>query len=269
MRVNYFVDESGDDTIFSKKGRVIIGQNGNSRFFIMGLLQVNDPDSLSAEMTGLRTELVNDPYFKNVPSMRPESRKTALAFHAKDDLPEARREVYKLLKARSDLKFYAMIGDKTSTLQYVAQMQARDTGFHYHKNDMYDYLVRRLFRDRLTKADEYSIIFAERGNKKRTAVLKAQVDIAQQRHLEKFGGNHCPPCDVDSGKPKDYAGLQAVDYFLWGLQRLYERKEERYILNVWEHCKLIIDMDDRRRKPYGEYYHKSRPLTFDALKERF
>ena len=40
--------------------------------------------------------------------MRPERNKTALMFHAQDDVPEVRREVFKVL-AQHDVKFYAVV----------------------------------------------------------------------------------------------------------------------------------------------------------------
>ncbi len=74
-------------------------------------LDITEPEKLARDLNALRTELLADPYFKNVPSMQPERRKTALAFHAKDDLAEVRREVYKLLQ-QLDLRFYAVIRNK-------------------------------------------------------------------------------------------------------------------------------------------------------------
>ena len=44
---HYFVDEGGDSTLFSKTGRVLVGTEGCSRFFILGLLDVQDPVTLS------------------------------------------------------------------------------------------------------------------------------------------------------------------------------------------------------------------------------
>ena len=93
---NYFVDEAGDANLFGAKGEVIVGRPGCSHFFILGVLDVADPAALFAQMTALRTSLLADPYFKGVPSMRPEHGKTAVAFHATDDLPEVRREVITL-----------------------------------------------------------------------------------------------------------------------------------------------------------------------------
>ncbi len=104
---HYFVDEAGDGTLFNKRGRIIVGTEGCSRFFILGLLDVLGPESLAREMEELRARLLADPYFKGVPSMQPEAKKTALAFHAKDDVPEVRREV-----------FYLTVAPQTAFLRY-------------------------------------------------------------------------------------------------------------------------------------------------------
>ena len=91
---NYFVDEGGDSTLFSKTGKVLVGTEGCSRFFILGLLDVPNPVVLKDRFDVLQARLINDSYFKSVPSMQPNERKTAIAFHAKDDLPEVRRDVF-------------------------------------------------------------------------------------------------------------------------------------------------------------------------------
>ena len=71
---NYFVDEAGDATIFDGKGRVLIGEQGCSRYFILGVLDILDPALLQQEMEELRRTLLADPYFKGVPSMQPGAR---------------------------------------------------------------------------------------------------------------------------------------------------------------------------------------------------
>ncbi len=94
---HYFVDEAGDATLFDRHGRIIVGTEGCSRYFILGLLNNPQPDRLGRDLEELRASLLSDPYFAKVPSMQPEAKKTALAFHAKDDVPEVRREVFHLL----------------------------------------------------------------------------------------------------------------------------------------------------------------------------
>ena len=60
--------------------------------------------------------------------------------------------------------------------------------------------------------------------------------------------------------------IPRVDYFLWALQRAYERGEPRYIEYVWQRVSLVHDIDDTREKPYGEYYSKIRPMDIEAIK---
>lgn len=63
-----FVDEAGDPNIFNRKGLDIIGKEGCSRFFSLGLLEVGDADSLTRDLESLRLSFTNDPYFKGIPS---------------------------------------------------------------------------------------------------------------------------------------------------------------------------------------------------------
>jgi len=52
--------------------------------------------------------------------------------------------------------------------------------------------------------------------------------------------------NIRAGTPRDFAGLQAVDYFLWALQRLYEKDEDRYWETIRSRVKLVYDRDDIR-----------------------
>jgi len=109
----YFVDEAGDPKLFGRRDEVVVGNDGVSKYFMLGKLDVADPAALHEDLEALRVELLTDPYFKDVPSLQPERRKTALAFHAKNDLPEVRRAVYKvLLKPAHELEFSVVIRDK-------------------------------------------------------------------------------------------------------------------------------------------------------------
>jgi len=73
--------------------------------------------------------------------------------------------------------------------------------------------------------------------------------------------------------------LQAVDYFTWALQRLYEKKEDRYLSYLQDSIHLVIDIDDKRRHlvididdkrstKYGVYYSQKKPLNKVALEWR-
>jgi hypothetical protein len=59
------------------------------------------------------------------------------------------------------------------------------------------------------------------------------------------------------------AGLQAVDYFLWALQRHYERDESRYLELVWNQVVEIEDLDRIEGGRKGVVHNKKRPLITD------
>lgn len=80
-----------------------------------------------------------------MPTFQPEQKKTALAFHAKDDLPEIRREVFKILP---------QLGGKVQVIIRTKAIPAREAQALYryrrrklNDNDVYDDLVMRLFRN--------------------------------------------------------------------------------------------------------------------------
>ena len=262
----YFVDEGGDSTLFARKGRVLIGTEGCSRFFILGVLDVLDPASLQDNMDKLRAELVNDPYFQNIPSISPEAKKTAISFHAKDDIPEVRKEVFSLLHNTEGLRYFAVVADKWNVLEYVRHQNERKRDYRYHPNELYDYLARRLFKNLLHKDAGYEITFSKRGKSDRTAALHHALETARKRFSQQNNSiNNNAPIKVSSSTPQIQAGLQAVDYFTWALQRLYERGEDRYLTYLWSAVHLVQDIDDKRKARYGVYYTHKKPLNAAAL----
>jgi len=147
---NYFVDEAGDSVLFNRKGHVIVATEGCSRFFILGMVDIPDPGTLGRDLDNLRKQLLADPYFKGVPSMQPKARKTAFAFHAKDDLPEVRREVFSLLR-NYKLHFSAVVRDKHKVSEYVRQRNEQDRTYRYNPNELYDDLVSIFSRTAYTR----------------------------------------------------------------------------------------------------------------------
>jgi hypothetical protein len=260
-----FVDEAGDPVLFSGTGQVLIGTDGCSRFFALGVLDVPEPAKLAAELTQLRQRLIADPFFANVPSMDPEQRKTALAFHAKDDLPEVRREVFQLL-LRHDIRFSAIVRDKVAILSYVRGRNQTSPRYRYNPNELYDYMVRRLFKERLHKHSKYHIYFARRGNSDRTAALTKALIAARAKFTQTTGITSDSEISVIPSSPLQEGSLQATDYFLWALQRAFERGEDRYLHYLWEKCSLVVDANDTRNAKYGEFYTRKKPLTSAALK---
>jgi hypothetical protein len=264
-----FVDEAGDTTLFGRHGKVLVGTDQTSRFFMVGRLEVGDMPALEADLAALRAELLADPLVNTVPSMQPAAGKTALFFHAKDDVQEVRIAVFKLLR-RHELKFSAVVKDKLVLLEDVERRNAADPSYRYKADghELYDDLSARLF-DRFGQfGSSREVTFAVRGNKPRTAVLKAVLDEIDGGFHADFGFAPHGHTSVHSGFPSKSAGLQACDYLLWALQRFYERGEERYLSAMWPHFTRVLDLDvplatrkKRGSKVEAVEFNEKHPLT--------
>lgn len=263
---HYFVDEAGDGTLFNKKKQVVVAREGCSSHFILGVLEATDPQSLHDALEALRGDLRADPYLAKVPSMQPERRKTALAFHAKDDCAEVRREVYRLLM-QQDVRFFAVVRDKRVIAEKVLAHNQTTPTYRYHPNQLYDRCVSRLFKERLHKQDSYVIQFSRRGNRTRTEALQTAIEQSRNNLRASWGIEATAPIEIIPALPYQAGGLQAVDYFLWALQRVYERGEDRYWEYVATKVSLVHDVDDTRVNGYGVYYTKKNPLKADGLKK--
>jgi len=272
VRVHCFVDEAGDPVLFGWRGKVLVGTPGCSSFFVLGKLEVNAPERLGQELEALRAQLLADPYFRNVPSMQPAEKKTALAFHANNDLPEVRREVFHLLLAH-DLRFQAVIRDKAALLAFVRQENERNPAYRYSKDEQYDLLVAKLFKSGFYKGDEFHITFAKRGRQNRTQALRVALEQARRAFERDSGTQARAKVEILEALPPGNPGLQAVDYFLWAVQRFYElgwntEEGDRFLHLIWPKVAAIHDLDDLRNSPLGETYWPDRPLTVEALKSR-
>ena len=260
--LHFFVDEAGDLTLFDAKGRILVGQEGCSKAFIVGKLDVDDPVALHSALEQLRSDLMADPYFKRVPSMQVERGKTARAFHAKDDVAEVRREVFKVLMG-CDVRFYGVVRHKSALLDYVRQRNEREAEYRYRGDELYDTLVEELFRRYHPLADRLEICFAKRGNKSRTQAFRLAIEKAEARFEREYGVRRSVEVAIVASTPPERAGLQAVDYYLWALQRHYERDESRYVELIWDKVVEIEDMDLIEGSRKGVVYNKKRPLIVD------
>ena len=260
---SYFVDEAGCFTLFNKRGTQVVGKPGVSRCLMVGAAFLPDPELASQKLESLREELLTDPYFRGVPSLDPTRRKTAICFHAKDDLPEVRREVFRLLPALTP-KVQVAIRRKSNLAQIARYLGQK--GEKLDANQVYDQMVSRLLRNSLHKPAEVHLTFARRGKSSRQAALRQAVERGRANFRKKWGVASNTPVRIHSAYPSESAGLQVIDYYLWALQRMYERGEDRYFAAVADQFRLIMDLDDTRHRPYGEWYSDSNPLSLDKIK---
>jgi hypothetical protein len=263
---HYFVDEAGDGTLFDRRGRVIAGQPGCSSHFILGVLNVSDPAGLSARISDLHRQVLADPFYQGVESLKPERGKTASLFHAKDDIPEVREHVFRLI-AGEEVQFFAVVRDKRGVAVDVRNKNKQSSAYRYHPNRLYDEMVTRLFKNLLHKDAGYQVCFARRGSKDRTDALKRALERARENFRRKWNITGAAPIEVTACHSADHPCLQAADYFLWALQRVYTKQEDRYLRFLWPRVRLVQDVDDRRTSPVGVYYREQNMLTAETIKK--
>ena len=260
VQVNYFIDEAGTPTLFARRGKkIIVGQEGCSTFFMLGKIRVANPPLLRTELTALRSELLADPYFRDIPSMQPSEGKTAFLFHAKDDRPEVRREVFKLL-LRHDIKFYAVVRNKSDLANFVLQQNVADPEYRFNENDLYHTLTRELFGRLRQTADELNLVFASRGNSTRNQALRQALSQADLDFQNKFGFARQHIITVQAKGSREDPCLQACDYFMWALQRHFEQNETGFIEMLWSKVGEIVDLDKEHGRRRGITYGPRRPL---------
>ncbi|MEX1248654.1 MAG: DUF3800 domain-containing protein [Anaerolineales bacterium] len=267
---HYFVDEAGQDHIFDKRGNVAIGRDNNSRFFMIGFLYSDSPNQFSRELVELRHRLRTDKYLQHTESMRIDDprKRTWYKFHAVDDCFEVKYEVYKFLANYPNLRFLAIVRDKFAVLRELERKQQQNPKYRYTRNDLYDENLQWLLRDHLGKSRLYKVHLARRGVA-RTAQLADLLGKAQGLYNERWKKTTKSNIEVIPLHSHEHAGLQAADYFLWGLQRLYEYLDYRYVDYLYHHYRLVIDVDDKRKKRIGRWYNKKDKISPETLEGRF
>ena len=260
---HFFVDEAGDLTFFGKGGRIIVGEQGVSNVFMVGVAEIPDPRFVDALLSELRAELLADPYFKGVPSMQLKAGKTARAFHGSKDSAEVRRDVITRL-SQTKAKVFVAIRRKHKLLEELRQPPTVDQK-QLTLRKVYDDLVSRLFRNLLHKADRNEIVFAKHVTWTRREALALAIKKAKANFERKTGLPSDRPTGIRAADPHEFGGLQVVDYYLWALQRMYERGEDRFFESLRPAYRLIMDLDDTTSKPYGEWYTSDNPLTLEKM----
>lgn len=270
-----FIDEAGDPTLFSGKGQPLVGSPGCSRYFILGKLEVEDPLVLSQALTALRQEMITDPYFAGVPSFDPTRQKTAIQFHAKNDLPEVRYQVLKQLAQYGPaLRFHAVVADKQALLQREMAQRQQDPRYRYNPDSIYDHLMQSLFAKFHRLADRYELYIAKRGKKDRNQAITKAIQAAEREFEQKFGLSRGgdDAWNIIISDPKQTVCLQAADYFLWAVQRFYEVRvhaetgeevrEDRFLNMLWPQIVEIHDLDFGPQR--GTFFTNQNPLTVAA-----
>lgn len=246
----YFVDESGDPVFYDAKGQLILGKESVSPLLIIGFIRTTNPVLIRNQLEGLRAEIVKDPYLSGIPSIT----KTAESFHAKDDCPEVREKVFKLI---ANLNFSAEVYvERKIENIFVKRHNRRELAF-------YDDIVSKLFENKLHVASENKIYYAVRGNRLRQEPLEKAIMQAKSKFETKKNTKTETSITVQAQTPNGEPCLQVIDYVNWAIQRAYLRKEVRFLSVIESKLKYLVDIYDTDKYPNNFY---SRGNKFDINK---
>lgn len=251
----YFVDEAGDPTFYTSGKKLIVGTEGCSRTFSVGLLRTYDPQQIRSKLADVRLEVMNDRYLQDIPSIQ----KSLRAFHAKDDSPEVRKLVFSALD-KMDFSLQVVVARKLEWLFRTKHNGSQDA--------FYDDLVTHMFERQMHLSKQNNIVFSRRGSKPRQHALRAAVELSVQRFREKHPEATATEVTVETNQPAQETVLQAVDYGLWAVQRAFERGEMRYfeflrpkIEVVWD----IFDFDRIKQRGSVFYDRKRNPFNLNIV----
>jgi len=217
---------------------------------LLGFIKTEHPGILRNAVLNLQKEIIADAYYKNIPSIK----KTAIAFHAKNDTPEIREKFYKLI-VTLDFKAEFIVARKKESI-FRKRHKGKESLF-------YDDLIVKLFENKLHLAEESNIYFAVRGNRTRQAPLEEAIETAKLNFESKWETSIDGKINIMPQSPVGEPCLQIADYMNWAVQRAFVKGEDRYLTFVEDKITYLCDVYDMDKYPKNFY---SRSNKFDITK---
>lgn len=249
-----FLDEAGDTTFYGKGKLPVLGKEGVSLSFTLGMTRFREPlPELRERIIKLQKEIEVNPLFKSMESVKKRTQKGGFYFHAKDD--------------SNDLKkvFFDFILSLDCTFQAVVARKSVDRFKRTHNDnemEFYADLLSHLVKD---KFDYPKLILnvAERQNSTSNKNLERAIQIASERHKKK---NPEKEIALNIGysvhKFQDEPLLCVADYLCWVVQRVFERGEVRFYEYLMPKISLVLDLyDTASYANWKNYYNPKNPLT--------
>ncbi len=250
-----FLDEAGDTTFFGKGHECIIGTEGVSKSFIIGMVKFKQPlVELRKQMMEMQKEVELDPYYRGVPSIIKKVQSGGFFFHAKDDLPEVRKIFFEYIK-KLDCSYEAVVARKIPEI-FIRKHNGKEAEF-------YADLLSHLLKNKFKLGKRLILNLAERGNSTRHTTLIAALDKATRRFNSKNPDKKIETAIVfNIQNPRTEPLLNIADYFCWAIQRVFERGEMRFYEFLLERISLVVDLYDVSNwKGSKNYYTRKNPLT--------
>lgn len=245
VKMHYFFDEAGDPQILGRRGKNLLEEGKVSKVFIVGYIEVQNTKEFRKGLLNLQSEIVNDDYLKDIPSI---SKSTKRQFHACMDCSEVREKVFKFLKTQ-DFKFYCIVARKNVELFRKK--------FDLKESRIYKYLVTKLLENRLHLYKEIDCCFSTMGNVVREDNMEEAIKDVIEIFKKKWKCENTNNIRIIIQKNSEEPLLWAADYVLWSIQRAYEKSEFRYFNYLKEKIDFIYDIFDFSKYPKNYYSQKN------------
>lgn len=253
--VHRFLDETGDTTFYGAGKKPILGQDGVSLSFGMGIVRIDRPlVEVRAEVVALQRQVENDPLLNVIPSVKKRIRSGGFFFHACKDTPDVRSVLLHYIRGLP-CAAEVVIGRKIPAL-FERQHHGKDEEFYA---DMLSHLLKR----RMKQERKLVLNVAERGSSTREHVLQDAMWLAMERAHDRYGVDAIKTHVVfNVQNPRTEPLLMISDYLCWSVQRVFEQGETRYYDYLLDKVRLVVDLYDQERYPgHRNYYTKKNPLT--------
>lgn len=251
-----FLDEAGDTTFFGKGKTPIIGFNGVSKSFAIGMVRFNEPlDEIREKIIAFQNKIATHPLYKDIPSVKKRVENGGFYFHAKDDLPELRKDFFDLINT-FDCSIQIIVAKKNVT-RFVHKHNAKDAEF-------YADILSHLIKDKFKKYNRLVLNIAKRDSSTKTKNLISALEKAKGRFDKNPRNKDIKMADIlFNVVPFTQEPLLAVsDYLCWTVQRVFEKGETRYYDYMISKISIVVDLyDNQNYKKGGNYYTLKKPLT--------
>lgn len=243
-----FLDEAGDTTFFGKGRIPILGQQGVSLAFAIGMVKFNgDLETIRAQVRALQQAVLADRYVNSIPSVLKKSQGKGFYFHATDDPPEVRERFFRFIEGL-DCSIEVMVARKIPRL-FLAKHNGRDSEF-------YADVLSHLLKNKLRLGQKLVLNIAERGNSTKNTNLELALNKAVERHGKKHDTNGITSTvafNVQNHHTEPL--LNVADYLCWAVQRVFERGETRYYDFLGDRIRLVVDLYDAASYAGNQHYY--------------
>ena len=250
-----FLDETGDTTFYGKGRKLIVGQEGVSLSFGLGVVRIDRPlEEVRREVQALEAQVEADPLLNTIPSVQKRVASGGFFFHACKDTPDVRAVLLRYLR-ELPCEAEMVVARKIPAL-FEKQHHGREEEF-------YADLLAHLIKNRLKRAGTLVLNVAERGSSTREKVLIDALRLATERAARKWGAENLKARAVfNVQNPRTETLLTVSDYLCWAVQRVFEQGDVRHYNYLAAKIRLVVALYDREKYAGNRnYYDKKNPLT--------